>query len=585
MPIDNAPAVLGDHSAEPPGHPEFIHDPARKRNILIAMCVALMAVISSVSILNVAQQQLAVDFGVSHNTVLWIINAYTLVLAALLMPVGAIGDRWGRKTVLLCGLVLMAAASVFAALAGSAALMIAARAIAGAAAAMIMPVTLSVITSSFPPHERAQAIGIWAGVAGAGAMVGMFIAAFMFDVASWRWAFLLPIALLPIALVLTLRAVPNTRELTTHRFDIGGSILSALAIGGLVLGIHEGPERGWGDPLTVAGLVVGVAAALAFVAWELRQTNPLLDVRAFADRGLAAGSLTILLLFAVMFGVMLVLFPFFQAVLGWTALRSAVAMLPMALLMMPTSALAPRLAQRIGSRVTMLIGLGIAAAGIITLALSASVEGGYLSVLPGLLMIGLGMGFTMTPSTAAITESLPIDKQGVASALNDTTREVGGALGIALLGAVVASGYKDAIAPALVGLPAEIATPASEGIGTALGIAMQGGLDPAQALGLVDAAQHAFVEGWVRSMWFGIALIAIAFVYVLVRGPRAGRVDSVLLTDDRELDAELLAFQPAAPQPSSATQADRRAVGVTPLDGAAGRQNELAHSQRNGDDR
>src|SRR5690606_25687544 len=137
--------------------------------------------------------------------------------------------------------------------------------------------------------------------------------AFMFDFASWRWAFLLPIALLPAAFALTMRAVPNSREHTTHRFDVAGSLLSALAIGGLVLGIHEGPERGWGDPLTIAGLVVGVAAAILFVAWELRQAHPLLDVRAFADRGLAAGSLTILLLFAVMFGVMLVLFPFFQA--------------------------------------------------------------------------------------------------------------------------------------------------------------------------------------------------------------------------------------------------------------------------------
>lgn len=515
----------------PPETNGFVHDPARKRNILISVCMALVTVIASVSILNVAQQDLAVDFGISQGTVLWIINVYTLVLAALLMPVGAIGDRWGRKPVLLCGLVLMGVASAVAALAGSAGLMIIARGVAGAAAAMIMPVTLSVITSTFPPEERAQAIGIWAGVAGAGGMIGMFVAAFMFDIASWRWAFVMPIVLVPIALVLAWRSVPNSREHSEHPFDVLGSVLSALAIGGLVLGIHEGPERGWTASLTIASLIVGLIALVVFIAWEWGRTDPLLDVRAFANRGLAAGSLALVLLFAVMFGIMLVLFPFFQAVLGWSALRSAVGMLPMALLMMPTSALTPRLTQRIGSRLTILLGLVVSSVGLVVLALSASVEGGYMSVLPGLLLIGLGTGLTMTPSTTEITESLPIDKQGVASALNDTTREVGGALGIALLGAVVAAGYRNGMGPAIAGLPDEIATPAREGIGTALGIAHSPDIDPGVAARIVDAAQHAFVDAWVQAMWSGIALVVVAFIYVAVRGPRRrpdGAVSHVL---------------------------------------------------------
>src|SRR5690606_35511929 len=215
----------------------------------------------------------------------------------------------------------------------------------------------------------------------------------------------------------------------------------------------------------------------------------------FANRGLAAGSFTLLLLFAVMFGIFLVLFPYFQAVLGWSALHSAVALLPMAAVMMPTAASAPRLAKRFGARRTMLLGLVLAGGGLTTLALSASVEGGYMSVLPGLLIIGLGMGFTMTPSTEAITESLPIDKQGVASALNHTSREIGGAVGIALLGAIVSGGYRDSIEPALAGLPPELAEPASEGIGNAYGVVAAAGdaLPPEQAGMIIDAAQHAFV--------------------------------------------------------------------------------------------
>ncbi|MGE0726412.1 MAG: DHA2 family efflux MFS transporter permease subunit [Acidimicrobiia bacterium] len=498
-------------------------DKRAQRNILVAMLTALIAVIASVSGLNVAQQGLAIDLGASQGTVLWIINAYTLALAALLMPIGAIGDRWGRKPVLMAGLVLFGLAAVVAAIAPSAGVMIAARVAAGAGAAMIMPVTLSVITSSFPPEERARAIGLWAGFAGSGGMIGLFVSAFMVDVLDWRWTFVLPIVLSAVSLAVTALHVPNSREGAVHPFDTGGSVLSALAIGGLVLGIHEGPEKGWGHPLTIVGLVVGVAALLGFVVWERRQTEPLLDLSAFADRGLASGSATLLIVFAVMFGIFLVLFPFFQAVIGWSALRSAAAMLPMAVAMMPMSTVAPQIAQRIGSRRTMLIGLSLFALGLVTLALRASVEGGYLSVLPGLVIMGLGMGMTMTPSTAAITETLPTEKQGVASALNDTSREIGGAIGVALLGSILSSGYRSAIEPALQGLPRELAEPASEGIGGAFAVAANAG---PQAPTIIDAAKHAFVEGWVRSMWVGVAMAGVAIVFVVVRGPVGARSGS-----------------------------------------------------------
>ncbi len=500
----------------PDSSSSFALDKRAQRNVLIAMLTALVAVIASVSGLNVAQQALAIDLGASQGTVLWIINAYTLALAALLMPIGAVGDRWGRKPVLLLGLFLFGAAAAVAAVAPSAGVMIAARVVAGAGAAMIMPVTLSVITSTFPPEERARAIGLWAGFAGSGGMIGLFVSAFMVDVLNWRWTFVLPIVLVAVSAAVTVRSVPNTSEGATHPFDTLGSIFSALAIGGLVLGIHEGPEKGWGHPLTIAGLVVGIGALIGFVWWERRTAEPLLDLSAFSDRGLASGSATLLIVFAVMFGIFLVLFPFFQAVIGWSALRSAAAMLPMAFAMMPMSTVAPRIAERVGSRRTMLSGLTLFALGLAGLALQASVEGGYYSVLPGLVVMGLGMGLTMTPATAAITETLPAEKQGVASALNDTSREIGGAVGVALLGSILSSGYRSAIEPALAGLPRELAEPASEGIGGAFAVAAQAG---EQGPAIIDAAQHAFVEGWIRSMWVGVAMAVVAIVFVAVRGP------------------------------------------------------------------
>jgi EmrB/QacA subfamily drug resistance transporter len=502
-----------------------VTDRRRQRRILAAMCLALVAVVASVSGLNVAQQDLAVDLGASQSTLLWIINGYTLALAALLMPIGAVGDRWGRKPVLVAGLVLFAATSVMAALSTTASMMLVARVGAGVAAAMIMPVTLSVITSSFPAEERARGIGIWAGFAGAGGIIGLFASSFLIDYFTWPWLFAVPVALALGALALTLTSVGNSREDHEGRFDVVGSVLSILGIGGLVLAIHEGPEQGWSYGLTVAGLVVGLVGLVAFIAWELRQDHPLFDVRLFADRGLAAGSLTLFTLFAVMFGLFLVLIQYLQAVLGYSALTAAAGLLPMAALMMPLSTLSPRIAERVGTRRMLLTGLGVFTVGLVLLATMASVDGGYLSVLPGLMVLGVGMGLGMTTSTSAITESMPVEKQGVASALNDTVREVGGALGVALLGSVLNSGYQSSVAEATAGLPAQVAAPVEDGIGQALGVAGQLG---EQGAALATAAREAFVTGWHSAMWVAAAVAGASFLYVLVRGPKAGDEDEAL---------------------------------------------------------
>ncbi len=505
-------------------------DKRAQRNILIAVLTALIAVIASVSGLNVAQQDLARSLGATQGAVLWIINAYTLALAALLMPIGAIGDRFGRKPLLLGGLALFGIANTVAAFASVPSMMIAARIVAGSGAAMIMPVTLSVITSSFPAEDRGRAIGIWSGFAGSGGMIGLFVSAFMVDVLSWRWTFILPIVLAMIGFVFTLRFVPNSTEGHTHRFDTLGSVLSALAIGGLVLGIQEGPERGWGSTVAIIGLAVGFVSLVGFIAVEFRVESPLFDLRTFRNRGLATGSLTLLIIFGAMFGSLLVLFPFFQAVLGWSALGSAAGILPMAAMMMPMSTVAPRIAARFGTRTTMAVGAGIFSCGLVALALGASVEGGYFSVLPGLLLFGLGLGLSMTPATTVITESLPADKQGVASALNDTTRELGGAIGVALLGSVFSAGFRASMTPALSDLPKDLSEPASEGIGKAFGVAANAGDSGPR---IIDAAKHALVDGWVRSMWAGAAFGIAAFVFVVIRGPRSAdsAVDVELITE------------------------------------------------------
>lgn len=507
-----APAT--DH----PGDTDVVADPGRRRAILVAVCIALMAVIASVSGLNVAQPELAVEFDASQTQVLWFINLYTVTLAALLLPLGAVGDRIGRKPMLLAGLAVFGVASAVAGLAGSTEVMLGARFLSGVGAAMIMPVTLAVITSSFPVDERGKAIGVWTGVAGGGGIIGMYLSALLVDVADWRWLFVLPVALVAIAAVLSVRSVPNSREHAGHPFDLGGALLSLLAVVGLILVLHEGPERGWAAPLPLGAAAVGVAALAAFVAWELRRPHPMLDVRLFGSRGLSGGSVTLLAVFGVQAGIFVVLFPFFQAVLGWSALRATLALMPMALLMMAASGLAPRLSARVGPRATIATGVALVGAGLVAMATMVSVDGGYAAILPGMLAMGLGMGIAMTPSTEAITGSLPRNRQGVASALNDVTRELGSALGVALLGAVLTAGYQSSMDDRLdrTAVPAATADVARQGVANALAVADTAG---PQGAGLARDARVAFVEGWQGAMWAGLAAVAILFVYVVARGP------------------------------------------------------------------
>jgi len=505
------------HGPDPSQHDEVIADARRRRLVLAAMCVALTAVMASVTGLNVAQQALADDLGASQSELLWIINGYTLALAALLLPIGAIGDRWGRKPVLLVGLIVLSLANLASSVADDPGTLIALRVVAGVAAAMVMPVTLSVITTSFPREDQAKAIGTWAGFAGGGAIIGLFVSAAIVDNVTWPWVFAMPIALAATSFALTAVAVPHSVEHPDGRFDVGGALLSALAVGGLVLAVHEGPERGWTDPVTVPAIVLGVVAAVAFVVVELRVAHPLLDVRIFALRGLAAGSVNLFIVFGVMFGLFLTLVQYLQAVLGYSALSAASGLLPMAAVMMPLSTAAPTIAERVGFRRTLVLGMLLMAAGLGLLALLVDPDGGYLTVLPAILVLGAGVGLAMSPATAAITSSLPEEKQGVASALNDTVREMGGAVGIALIGSVLNASYRTSVKATAERLPESVAGPVSEGIGGALAVAARVGAEGAP---LVEAARSAYVEGMAPALYLAAGLSLVGALYTALRGPK-----------------------------------------------------------------
>jgi len=506
-----------------------IYDVRQRRNILIAICLALIAVVASVSGLNVAQLPIATDLRASQSEVLWMINVYAITLAALLLPLGAVGDRWGRKPILLVGLALFAVANAAAGFAATIEIMLGARFLSGVGAAMIMPVTLSVITSVFPDGERSKAIGVWTAVAGSGGLLGMFLSALLVDALNWRYLFLLPVVLVAVSAVMATRFIPNLREQSEHRFDFVGAILSLVAISALIYFLTEGPQQGWDMPVTLVSLAVAVGAGTGFAVWELRYKAPLIDIRMFRQRSLTSGSLSLLTWFGVQAGVLVVLYPYFQAVLGWSGLLTTLGLMPIALSMMAFSLVAPRMLARVGTRVIMAAGIAIGAIGIALMAGLVSVDGGYLSVLPGMIALGVGMGLSMAPSTEAITSSLPRDQQGVASALNDVTRELGASLGVALLGGVFVVGYSRAIASRVGGLPVEAAQSAGRGIADALAIASQG---KPYSHALYRAAQEAFVLGWQQSMWAGVVAMTVLFAFVLARGPESAPLHAERTSDD-----------------------------------------------------
>jgi EmrB/QacA subfamily drug resistance transporter len=500
------------------------HDTDRKHRmaVLRVMCIALMMVVASVASLNVALPGISSDTGATQTQLQWIVDAYSLAFAALLLPAGALGDRLGRKPVLVFGLSVFGLASVAAMFASSADQLIALRAVMGVGAAFTMPVTLSVITSIFPPEERGKAVGTWVGVAAGGAVVGLLGSGIVLELlSSWQAIFGLNVFMASIALVGTLKVVPATRESHPPRLDPIGTVLSVGGLAALVYGIIEGPERGWGDAFTAAGLVIGAVGLVAFVLWELRRDEPMLDPRHFLRRGFSAGSLSVTVQFFAAFGFLFLALPYLQEIQGFSALESAAALLPMALVVMPLSRLSPHIAARVGVRVTSVAGLSSMAVGFL---IFTSLDSGssYWHFVAGLLPFGAGMALAGSPATAAIVASLPRSKQGVASAVNDVSRELGGALGIAILGSFLNDAYRSSIASSAKTLPASLADKATESFGSAQAIGHEIGGQAGHDL--VANAQDAWLHGFSRSLTLGAAMLIGGAIFIALRAP--GRAES-----------------------------------------------------------
>ena len=494
---------------------ETIH--RRRWATLGVLSLSLVIIGLDNTILNVALPTLVRELGATQSQLQWMVDAYILVFAGLLLTMGALGDRYGRKLALTVGLILFGLSSVAAAFADSANALIAARAVMGIGGALIMPATLSIITNVFSGPERGRAIAAWAAVAGLGIVLGPVLGGWLLENFWWGSVFLINVFVVAAAIVLGFFLVPESKDPAATPLDPVGAVLSIVGLVALVYAIIEAPSRGWTDPVVLVGFVVAAILLTVFLWWESRTEHPMLQLSFFENPRFSAASIAITLVFFAMFGTVFLNTQYLQFVLGFSPLEAGFRVMPVAT-MIVAAPLSARFAERFGTKRVVTTGLVIVAVAMSILA-TITVDTGYGRVAVALMILGAGMGTAMAPATESIMGSLPLAKAGVGSAMNDTTRQIGGALGVAILGSILASAYGSAMAPVVTNLPPEAAAVAGDSIGGAAAVASQIGEAGAA---LMDAASAAFIGGMESAVWVaaGVALLGavVTFLWLPARG-------------------------------------------------------------------
>ncbi len=485
----------------------------RRRWFLLGiMCLSLVMVVMSVAGLNVALPSMQRELDASSSALQWIVDVYALVFAALLLPAGALGDRFGRKKALLVGLVIFAAGSVVGGLATESSMVIVGRVINGIGAAFVMPATLSLLTTIFPPHERRKAIAMWAGFAGAGGALGPIVSGALLERFWWGSAFLVnvPVVLAVIAAVWIFS--PTSKDPDATPLDPAGALLSLVGLGALIFGIIEGPERGWGSGTVVGAFVVAAIGLVAFVTWERHSPHPMLPLDLFRDRRMSVGSGVVTIAFFVMFGLFFMFTLYLQFVRAYSPLEAGLATLPLAMTLVAVAPRSAAAAEKVGTGPVIAFGFVLVAAGFGVLALIQP-DSSYFVLVLALVLLGAGMSLTAAPATGSIMSSVPHAKAGVGSAVNDTTREVGGALGIAVLGSLASAVYRSSVDLGGLTLPPPVREAAQESVGAAtiLAESVPGGSELAARAG--EAFTNAF--NLTSGIAAGLSLAAAAVVFAV----------------------------------------------------------------------
>jgi MFS transporter, DHA2 family, integral membrane protein len=468
------------------------------------LCLSLVMIVMANASLNVALPTLAGDLNTGSSGLQWIVDAYSLVFAGLLLTAGSLGDRYGRRLALNGGLIVFGAASLFAALSSSAAAVTGARAVMGIGAAFVMPATLSILAHVFPPRERPRAIAIWAGFAGLAVAMGGVVSGALLEHFWWGSIFLINVFVVVVALVTGYFLIPKSREKIHAPLDPLGALLSIAGLSALVYGIIEAPDKGWMSTQTLLTFAVAIAILVGFVAWQLKAKEPMLDLRYFRNPRFTAATTAITLVFFAMFGSYFIFTQYLQFVHGYDPLSAGIRMLPWALAYMLSAMQSAKLIERFGQRLVVSSGLVIAGSGLAIIAVTSSVTASYWWFALGVVVQALGMGITTAPSTGAIMRSLPLHKAGVGSAVNDTTRELGGALGVAVLGSLVASSFRSSMQDAVTGLPAKATHSLAEALQQATSVGgARGGV-------IAGAARESFVTAFDSTLWIALVVVVVA---------------------------------------------------------------------------
>ncbi|MDP7703872.1 MULTISPECIES: MFS transporter [unclassified Mycobacterium] len=490
-----------------------------QRWTLTVACLGVSLVVASMTALNTALGDIAVATSATQTQLTWVVDGYTVALACLLLPAGAVGDRYGRRGALLAGLTIFSLASIAPALLHSPTQIIAGRALAGVGAAFVMPATLSLLTVAYPKEQRLRAVGIWAGTAGSGGVVGMLGSGLLLRFWEWHAIFwsLGAGGLVIFAMACT---ISSSRDDDAPRVDWWGAALIGAAVAIGVFAILQAPTRGWDDIQVWGGLMLGTAIAALFAVVEFRKRHPLLDVRLFGDASFATGVATIVVLFGGTFGFFFLAMQYVQQIMGYSPLMTAVALGPFMVPLGICSALSWWYVPKLGLRLVLFLGTLMMAVGFLCM-LVLDLHSSYLDFAWPTLILSTGIGLCTAPTTSAIMAAVPDEKQGVASAVNDTARELGGALGIAVAGSILAGRYSRELLPTLTAFPEPVRGPAADSLATAVEVAKK--LGP-QGDSLAALSQRAFLDAMHASTVTMAVIVAVTAVLIGFWAPgRDGR--------------------------------------------------------------
>jgi EmrB/QacA subfamily drug resistance transporter len=495
--------------AAPPSPADLAFD--RRWWTLAVLCLSLLIVFVGNSSLNVAIPTLSRDLHASQSQLQWVVAVYSLVFAGLLFSTGALGDRFGRKGALQLGLLLFLVGAALASESTGMGQLIACRAIMGVAGALIMPSTLSIIINVFPAHERPKAIAIWASVTGAAGAFGPVASGLLLGHFWYGSIFLINVPVIAVALIAGKFLVPKSRDPEESQFDPLGAVLSIIGIVALVYGLIEAPDKGWMSIGTLAAFAIALVVLALFVAWELHTAEPMLDMHYFRIPAFSTGTGGMILVFVAMYGVMFLITQYFQEVLGYSPLSAALRLMPIAAIMMVVAPLTPKLSARFGAHRAVAFGMLLIGTGLFLL-IGLTTHTPYAYVVMCLVPLTTGIALSMSPMTASIMSAVPPRRAGAGSAMNDATRELGAALGIAVLGSVAASRYASSVAPALRGLSKADQSSARTSIAGALHVAST--LPGEAGRALASSASHAFINGIHLAVVVGAILAVISAVIV-----------------------------------------------------------------------